>query len=82
MNDEKRFTSLQGQYLAFIHSYSTLNRTAPAESDFVRFFEVTPPTVHSMIVRLESLGLIERQRGVARSIRLTVEPDSLPKLQG
>jgi hypothetical protein len=27
------FTHLQGQYLAFIHLYTKLNRQAPAEAD-------------------------------------------------
>ena len=37
------FTSTQGQYLAFIHAYTTLHRRPPAESDFLEFFRVTPP---------------------------------------
>jgi hypothetical protein len=40
------FTATQGQYLAFIHAYTTLHRRSPAESDFQDFFRVTPPTVH------------------------------------
>jgi repressor LexA len=48
-----RFTEKQGQYLAFIHTYTLLNRRPPAEADFQRFFEVTPPTIHQMIVALE-----------------------------
>src|SRR5688572_18708511 len=28
------FTATQGQYLAFIHAYTTLHRRPPAESDF------------------------------------------------
>ncbi len=39
----------RGQYLAFIHIYVLLNRQAPAEADFQRFFRVTAPSVHSMI---------------------------------
>lgn len=45
-----RFTEKQGQYLAFIHTYVLLNRQPPAEADFQRFFCVTPPSVHQMIV--------------------------------
>ena len=37
------FTATQGQYLAFIHAYTTLHRRPPAESDFLAFFRVTPP---------------------------------------
>ncbi len=75
------FTDLQGQYLAFIHAYSKVNRRAPAEADMQRFFEVTPPSVHRMVVELEHRGLIRRQPGVARSIELLVAPELLPSLR-
>lgn len=74
------FTSKQGQYLAFIHAYAKLNRRAPAEADMQRFFQVTPPTVHRMILELETRGLIQRTPGVARSIQLLVDPATLPPL--
>lgn len=67
-------------YLAFIHAYMKLNRRAPAEADMQRFFEVTPPTVHRMVMELEKRGLISRTPGVARSIKLLVEPAELPEL--
>ena len=51
------FTALQGQYLAFIYSYSKLNRRVPAEQDMQRYFRVTPPTVHRMVMELEKRGL-------------------------
>jgi DNA-binding MarR family transcriptional regulator len=65
---ENRFTKLQGQYLAFIVAYTKLNRRPPAEADLQRYFEVTPPSVHRMIVTLERRGLIRRRPGQARSI--------------
>jgi len=74
------FTSKQGQYLAFIHAYLKLNRSAPAEADMQRFFRVTPPTVHRMVVELEERGLIRRTPGVARSIELLVPFAALPQL--
>lgn len=76
-----RFTDKQGQYLAFIHTYALLHRQAPAEADFVRFFCVTPPSVHQMIVQLDRLGLIRRVARQARSIELLVPPADLPQLQ-
>jgi len=76
-----RFTATQGQYLAFIHTYVLLNRRAPAEADFQRFFLVTPPAVHQMIVTLERNGLISRVPGQARSITLLVAAENLPPLQ-
>ena len=75
------FTEKQGQYLAFIHTYTLLNRQPPAEADFRRFFCVTAPSVHQMIVQLERLGFIRRTPRQARSIELLVPPDRLPALQ-
>lgn len=77
-----KFTHKQGQYLAFINSYWKLNRRGPAESDMVNFFGVTPPSVHRMIVKLDELGLITREPGVARSVRVAVEADQIPELGG
>ncbi|HEX5853673.1 MAG TPA: hypothetical protein VFY36_11325 [Solirubrobacteraceae bacterium] len=76
-----RFTAKQGQYLAFIHTYTLLNRQPPAEADFQRFFCVSAPSVHQMIVQLERLGLIRRTPRQARSIELLVPADQLPALQ-
>jgi len=75
-----RFTPKQGQYLAFIWAYSRINRRAPAEADFQRYFRVTAPSVHQMLKTLDQLGLIEKQPGVARSIQLLVAPNELPIL--
>ena len=76
-----RFTEKQGQYLALIHTYVLLNRQPPAEADFQRFFCVTPPSVHQMILQLERLGFIRRTPRQARSIELLVSDGELPKLQ-
>lgn len=77
----KNFTEKQGQYLAYIHTYSKLNRRAPAETDFQFYFRVTPPTVHQMILKLEEKGFISRIPGQARSIQLLVSAEELPELQ-
>jgi hypothetical protein len=45
-----------------------------------RFFLVTPPSVHQMILSLEKAALITRQSGAARSIALAVDPACLPEL--
>ena len=76
-----QFTEKQGQYLAFIYAYTKLHRRPPAEADMQTYFEVTPPSVHRMVVELELRGLIQRQPGQARSIRLLVEPEALPILR-
>lgn len=75
------FTELQGQYLAFIHAYTKIHRRAPAEADMQRYFEVTPPSVHRMVVELEHRGLIRRAAGKARSIEVLVAADRLPTLK-
>jgi len=77
---ENRFTKLQGRYLAFIVAYTKLNRRPPAEADLQRYFEVTPPSVHSMIVTLERRGLIRRRPGQARSIEVLVPVSDVPPL--
>jgi hypothetical protein len=75
------FTAKQGQYLAFIYNYARIHREAPAESDLERYFQVSPPAIHDMIKTLERNGLIERTPGRARSIRLLVQPENLPRLE-
>ena len=74
-------TERQGQFLAYIHQYSVLNGCAPAEDDMQRFFQTTPPSVHSMVLTLERRGLIRRVPRQARSITLSVPPESVPPLK-
>lgn len=76
-----RFTEKQGQYLAFIHTYSKLHRRPPAEADMQAYFGVTPPSVHRMVVELERKGLIRRQPRQARSIELLIQPEDVPMLR-
>ena len=76
-----RFTEKQGQYLAFVYMYALVNGRPPAEADMQRFCEVTPPTVHSMVVELERPGLIRRVPRQPRSIELNVPAGELPMLQ-
>ena len=75
-----RFTDKQGQYLAFIHAYALVNGRPPAEADMERFFGVTPPSVHRMVVELEHRGLIRRLPRQARSIEVALDPSDLPRL--
>lgn len=75
------FTAKQGQYLAFIYAYTCVLGRPPAEADMQRHFQVTPPTVHQMVLTLERAGLIQRQPGKPRSIQLLVDPENLPILR-
>ncbi len=77
----QRFTPAQGQYLAFIYAYTKIHRRPPAEADMQRYFGVTPPSVHRMVLELEKRGLICREPGQARSIQLLVVPEELPILR-
>jgi repressor LexA len=67
--------------LAFIHYYTKINGCPPAEADFQRYFRVSPPSVHAMIVALEQKGLISKVPGRARSIALNLGRDMLPDLE-
>lgn len=81
MSELPKFTPKQGQYLAFIHAYSKIHRQPPAQADLQRYFGTSAPTVHSMIIRLEELGLIERTPGAARTLRVLVSPTELLPLE-
>ncbi len=76
----QKYTERQGQFLAYIQQYSVVNGCAPAEADMQRFFRITAPSVHSMVLTLERRGLIRRVPGQARSITLIVSPETLPAL--
>lgn len=78
---QSTYTARQGQYLAFINYYYTkIHREPPAEADMQRYFQVSPPTVHQMILSLEKSGLIERIPGQGRSLKLLLSRDQLPDL--
>lgn len=76
-----QFTKKQGQYLAYIFHYTKINRQPPAEADMQRYFQVTPPTVHQMILKLEENNLIQRTPRQARTIKVLVPPEELPPLK-
>jgi len=79
---DKPYTKKQGQYLAYIHTYTLLHQQPPSHAEMIEFFGVTPPSVVSMLNRLESRGLIAREPGVARSVRVLLAPEELPRLVG
>jgi len=76
-----QFTERQGQYLAFIHAYTKVNGRPPAQADLQRFFAVTAPSVHHMILALERRGLLRRTPGRARCLEVLVQPEHLPVLR-
>ena len=53
----------------------------PAQADMQRYFKVTPPAVHQMVLQLEACGLISRVPNKARSLTLLVSSEHLPTLK-
>ncbi len=76
------FTPTQGRYLAFIHAYTNLHGCPPAESDIAAAICVSPPSVNQMVKMLEKKGLIDRQPGQPRSLRVRVPEDEIPPWNG
>jgi Mn-dependent DtxR family transcriptional regulator len=82
-NDEKEmslYTEKEGQYLAFIFYYKKINGVSPAQIDLQRYFSVTPPTVHNMILKLERKKLINRVSNAPRSLTINLMESELPRL--
>lgn len=75
-------TQKQGQFLAFIREYGLRNYAgvAPSHADLQRFFNLTAPSVNSMLIRLEQRGFIRRVPGQARAIELLISPEEIPPL--
>lgn len=75
------YTAKQGQYLAFIYYFIKIHGIAPSEADLQRYFRVSPPSVHQMIVTLDNKGLIAREPGKERSIKLLLNRQEIPDLE-
>lgn len=75
-------TRQQGQFLAFIREYMMRNYAgvAPTHAAFQRFFNLTAPSVNSMLIRLERRGFIRRVPHQARAIELAIAPALIPPL--
>jgi repressor LexA len=76
-------TRQQGQFLAFIREYMLQNEAgvAPTHAVLQRFFNLTAPSVNSMLIRLEQRGFIRRIPRTARAIELILHPDLIPRLE-
>ena len=75
-------THQQGQFLAFIREYMMRNSAgvAPTHAILQHFFNLTAPSVNSMLIRLEKRGFIRRTPGKARAIELVIGADEIPPL--
>jgi len=76
------FTPTQGRYLAFLHAYTCLHGFPPAEAEIAVALCVSPPSVNQMVRMLEKKGLILRQPGQPRSLRILVPEDEIPAWNG
>jgi len=74
-------TEKEGQYLAFIHYYTKVNGIPPAQIDFQRYFKISPPSVHHMILKLEQKNLIHRIPNTPRSLTVTLPENEIPNLK-
>ncbi|MEW6755843.1 MAG: hypothetical protein AB1505_33425 [Candidatus Latescibacterota bacterium] len=74
------FTARQAEYLAYIHLFRKLHRFSPSEVEIARYFRVSAPAVHQMLAKLEESGLITREPGVPRSVRLAIPASQVPAL--
>lgn len=77
---KKAYSAKQGQYLAFIYYYARIHGRASTEAEMQQYFQVSPPSVHQMVLALEARGLIERTPGQAPTIRLLIPREELPDL--
>lgn len=76
------FTATQSRYLSFIHTYTNRHGYPPAESEIAAALCVSPPSVNQMVKTLEKKGLILRQPGVPRSLRVLVPEEEIPSWRG
>jgi hypothetical protein len=72
------YTPKQGRYLAYINAYTELHGYPPAESEIATAMCVSAPSVNTMVKMLEKKGLILRQPGKPRSLKVIVPADEIP----
>lgn len=63
-------TARQREYLTFIQAFTERWGTPPSFDDIGRHFKTTPPSVNSMIKKLESRGFLTRVPGAPRTLRV------------
>ncbi|MBI3929940.1 MAG: MarR family transcriptional regulator [Armatimonadetes bacterium] len=73
-----KFTRRQGEYLAFIHHFTSRRGIAPSFEEIASHFGTSPPSVNGMIKTLEVHGLVSRVPGQARTLRVLVPESMLP----
>ena len=56
-------------------------RFTAKQGQYLTFIKVSPPSVHQMVLTLHARGLITREPGRPRSIRLLLGRGELPDLE-
>ncbi|MFI5417779.1 MAG: LexA family protein [Candidatus Lutacidiplasmatales archaeon] len=74
-------TRVQGQYLAYIYSYTRVHRRPPSENEIAEFFGVRGPSAHRTIVGLESRGFLSRIPGQPRTLTVLLPRKDIPDLE-
>lgn len=72
------FTPTQGRYLAYLHAYTELHGYPQSETEMAMAMCVSPPSVNQMVKMLEKKGLISRQPGKARSLKVIIPEEEIP----
>lgn len=70
----------RGQYLAYLHLYCTLHHVGPSPTEMARYFGESPREIEQRLALLEELGLIKREGGTWRTLRIQVASSELPDL--
>ena len=76
------FTPTQGRYLAFIHDYTKTHGYPPTESEVSHAVKVSQPGVNQMVKRLEKKGLLQRESGKRRSLKVLLPEREIPEWTG
>lgn len=68
-------------YLSTVFHIFSPEQIKGFEADMLRYFRVSPPSVHQMVTTLVERGFIKKTPGQARSISLLVVREQLPDLE-
>lgn len=75
------YTPRQGQFLAFIYSYTQVTGQEPTERDVERYFKISGSGVRDMIERLEWGKFITCSDEKPHRLRVLVPAEQLPELE-
>jgi DNA-binding MarR family transcriptional regulator len=76
-----RVTRAQGQLVAYVYWYAKVHRVPLAENEIADFLGIQGPSVHQMILRLESKAILSRRPGEPRTIKILPPREEIPDLE-